>query len=152
MQALRNQSRLTYLIWGGLALEVVAALITGRWTAAFVALGTLSLSMTPLFLASRLHIRLPRSIVAVAAVMFTPWSTHIVSQGVVWLPEDFQPGDEVIQLVGGSYFHINPQLPRLHLLLVQVPLEINGKPTTNQMPGLNQVSPGQLALRAWVHT
>ncbi|TBX16605.1 hypothetical protein [Nioella sediminis] len=66
MQAFRNQSRLTYLIWGGLALEIIAALITGRWTAAFVAFGTLGLSMTPLFLASRLHIHLPKSIVAVA--------------------------------------------------------------------------------------
>lgn len=66
MQSLRNQSRLTYLIWGGLALEIFAALITGRWTAAFVAAGTLGLSMTPIFLASRLHIRLPPSIVAVA--------------------------------------------------------------------------------------
>ena len=68
MQALRNQRRLTYLIWGGLVLEVIAALITARWTAAFVAAGTLGLSMTPLFLASRLHIRLPPSIVAVAVL------------------------------------------------------------------------------------
>jgi len=68
MQALRNQSRLTYLIWGVLAAETVAALVTGRWTAGFVAAGTLALSMTPLFLASRLHIRLPRSITAIAVL------------------------------------------------------------------------------------
>jgi len=66
MQALRHQSRLTYLIWGGLALEIIAAVITARWTAAFVAAGTLGLSMTPLFVASRLHIRLPPSIISVA--------------------------------------------------------------------------------------
>ena len=68
MQSLRNQSRLTYLIWGGLAGETLAALITGRWTAGFVAAGTLALSMTPLFLASRLDIRLPRSITAIAVL------------------------------------------------------------------------------------
>ena len=68
MQALRNQSRLTYLIWGGLALEIIAALITARWMAAFVAAGTLGLSMTPLFVASRLDIRLPSSLTALAVV------------------------------------------------------------------------------------
>ncbi|MFO7921165.1 hypothetical protein DZD18_15120 [Rhodobacteraceae bacterium W635] len=68
LAALKDQSRLTLLIWGGLAVELLAALITGRWLAAYVAAGTLGLSMLPLFLASRLDIRLPRSIVAVAVL------------------------------------------------------------------------------------
>ena len=62
MTDLRGQSGLTYLIWLGLATETLAALVTAQWTSAFVAAGTLGLSMVPLFLASRLHIRLPRSI------------------------------------------------------------------------------------------
>ncbi len=68
MEALKHQSRITYLIWSGLGVEVLAALLTGRWTAAFVAGRTLALSMAPLFMASRLHIRLPPSIVALAVV------------------------------------------------------------------------------------
>ncbi|WP_071673381.1 hypothetical protein [Nioella nitratireducens] len=68
MQTLKNQSRITYLIWTGLSIEILAALLTGRWTAAFVAASTLMLSMGPLFMASRLHIRLPRSLVALVVI------------------------------------------------------------------------------------
>jgi hypothetical protein len=68
MNLLRNQSGLTYVIWAVLIVEAFAAMITMRWTVAFVSLSTLALSMTPPLLASRLHIRLPRWIIAAVAV------------------------------------------------------------------------------------
>ncbi len=68
MTFLRNQSGLTYAIWTVLAIELIAALITLRWTVAFVSLSTLALSMAPPLLASRLHIRLPRWVIAAVAL------------------------------------------------------------------------------------
>jgi len=68
MNLLRNQSGLTYAIWTVLVIELIAALITMRWTVAFVSLSTLMLSLAPPFLASRLHIRLPRWIIAAVAL------------------------------------------------------------------------------------
>jgi len=68
MNFLRNQSGLTYAIWIVLIAEALAAMITMRWTVAFVSLSTLALSLTPPLLASRLHIRLPRWIIAAVAL------------------------------------------------------------------------------------
>ena len=68
MKVLRDQSSLTYAIWLVLIIEFFIALITMRWTVAFVSLSTLMLSFAPPFLASRLHIRLPRWIIAAVAL------------------------------------------------------------------------------------
>ena len=68
MTVLRDQSSLTYAIWLVLIIEFFIALITMRWTVAFVSLSTLMLSFAPPFLASRLHIRLPRWIIAAVAL------------------------------------------------------------------------------------
>jgi len=68
MNFLRNQSGLTYAIWAVLVIELFAALITMRWTVAFVSLSTLMLSLAPPLLASRLHISLPRWIIAAVAL------------------------------------------------------------------------------------
>lgn len=68
MKVLRDQSSLTYAIWLVLIIEFFIALITMRWTVAFVSLSTLMLSFAPPFLASRLYIRLPRWIIAAVAL------------------------------------------------------------------------------------
>ncbi len=71
MNALKGQSGLTYLIWIVLAAEFLTALFAARWTSAYVSASTLVLTITPIFLASRLHIRLPPSFVAaIAAFVF----------------------------------------------------------------------------------
>lgn len=67
MKRFQDQSGLTYVIWAVLTVELALALVTTRWTAAFVSLTTLALTMTPLMLAPRLQIRLPRSIIAAIA-------------------------------------------------------------------------------------
>jgi hypothetical protein len=58
-----------YAIWGFLAVELVAALVTQSFPTAFIAAVTLGLSVLPALAASRLHIRLPVSFLA-AAVLF----------------------------------------------------------------------------------
>lgn len=68
MNRLRGQSGLTYVIWSVLTVELLLSVATGRWPVAFVSLATLALTMTPIFLAPRLNIRLPRSIVAAIVV------------------------------------------------------------------------------------
>ena len=56
---LGNQSYVVYLIWAVLALEFVASVINARYSLAFIALATLSLSFAPMIFADRFHIRLP---------------------------------------------------------------------------------------------
>ncbi|MBV2359230.1 hypothetical protein KUH32_05570 [Thalassococcus sp. CAU 1522] len=58
-----------YAIWAFLTLELSVALVTGRWTTAFVAAATLGLSALPALFAARFDIRLPVSFFA-AAVLF----------------------------------------------------------------------------------
>ncbi|HGG62967.1 MAG TPA: hypothetical protein ENK34_00215 [Rhodobacteraceae bacterium] len=56
---LGNQSYVVYLIWAVLALEFVVSMFEGRYSLAFIALVTLSLSLAPMIFADRFHIRLP---------------------------------------------------------------------------------------------
>ncbi|WP_428543134.1 hypothetical protein [Profundibacter sp.] len=56
---LGNQSYVVYLIWAVLALEFVVSMFEGRYSLAFIALATLSLSLAPMIFADRFHIRLP---------------------------------------------------------------------------------------------
>ena len=56
---LGKQSYVVYLIWAVLALEFVVSMFEGRYSLAFIALVTLSLSLAPMIFADRFHIRLP---------------------------------------------------------------------------------------------
>ncbi|AXX97616.1 hypothetical protein [Profundibacter amoris] len=56
---LGKQSYVVYLIWAVLALEFVVSMFEGRYSLAFIALATLSLSLAPMIFADRFHIRLP---------------------------------------------------------------------------------------------
>ena len=56
---LGKQSYVVYLIWAVLALEFVASMVNARYSLAFIALATLSLSLAPMIFADRFHIRLP---------------------------------------------------------------------------------------------
>ena len=58
---LGEQSRIVHAIWGTLIVAMLAALVIGRWSIAFVALATLALSVVPVFSVERFHIRLPVS-------------------------------------------------------------------------------------------
>ncbi len=53
-----------YVIWAILAVELVIALVDGRYSLSFIALATLALSVAPMVAASRLGIRLPLSFLA----------------------------------------------------------------------------------------
>lgn len=65
----REQTVLTRLIWLALLLAAVEAVITGRFSLAFVALVTLGLSMAPAFVARWAQIVVPKSFM-LAVVMF----------------------------------------------------------------------------------
>ena len=56
---LGGQSYVVYLIWAVLVLELGVSLFNGRYSLAFIALTTLSLSLAPVIFADRFHIRLP---------------------------------------------------------------------------------------------
>lgn len=56
---LGGQSYVVYLIWAILVLELGVSLFNGRYSLAFIALVTLSLSLAPVIFADRFHIRLP---------------------------------------------------------------------------------------------
>lgn len=47
------------VLWGGLAIAVVVALVLGVWSLAFISAATLLLSIAPAFVASRLALSLP---------------------------------------------------------------------------------------------
>ncbi|MGI3171547.1 hypothetical protein ACRARG_20560 [Pseudooceanicola sp. C21-150M6] len=66
---LREQSILTRLIWAALLLAAVEALITERFSLAFIALMTLGLSMAPAFVARWAEVVVPPGFYA-AVVMF----------------------------------------------------------------------------------
>lgn len=65
----RDQSLLTRLIWTALVIAAAEALITGRFSLAFIALATLGLSMAPALVARWAQITVPKSFM-LAVVMF----------------------------------------------------------------------------------
>lgn len=65
----KEQTWLSRIIWTALALTAVVAMIQYRWSLAFVALATLSLSMVPVLAARWAEIKVPRGFVT-AVVMF----------------------------------------------------------------------------------
>jgi len=65
----RDQSILTRLIWTALVIAAAEALITGRFSLAFIALVTLGLSMAPALVARWAQITVPKSFM-LAVVMF----------------------------------------------------------------------------------
>lgn len=65
----RDQTRLTRLIWLALILAAAEALITERFSLAFVALITLGLSMAPVYVARWAEITVPKGFM-LAVVMF----------------------------------------------------------------------------------
>lgn len=65
----RDQSLLTRLIWTALVIAAAEALITGRFSLAFIALVTLGLSMAPALVARWAQITVPKSFM-LAVVMF----------------------------------------------------------------------------------
>lgn len=76
----KDQSRLTLLIWLALIGSAVEALLTQRFSLAFVALATLGLSMAPMLLARWIAIAVPRGFM-LAVVIFV--------SGTVFLGEVF---------------------------------------------------------------
>ena len=65
----KDQSTLTLIIWLALIAAAIEALITGRYSLAFVAFVTLGLSMVPAYVAKWARIRVPPSFM-LAVVMF----------------------------------------------------------------------------------
>ena len=66
-----RQPVVVLFIWGFLLVEIAAALWTGSWRPAFIALATLVLSMAPATLARWFHLELPRGfVVAIVAFIF----------------------------------------------------------------------------------
>ncbi len=64
-----EQTVLARIVWIILLLLAAGALVTGRWSLAFVSLATLLLSLTPLMLARWAQVRVPPSFIA-AIVLF----------------------------------------------------------------------------------
>ena len=56
---LSGQSKVVYLIWAVLVLELVLSAFNARYSLAFVALVTMALSLAPVFFADRFDIQLP---------------------------------------------------------------------------------------------
>jgi hypothetical protein len=67
---IREQSLVTWLIWGALAIVALGALAYGRWSTAFVAGATLAITFLPLLFQSWSGVRIPRSFTS-AIVFFT---------------------------------------------------------------------------------
>ncbi|UPH72428.1 hypothetical protein LGT41_0006330 [Abyssibius alkaniclasticus] len=65
----REQSRLVLFVWATLVIAAIAALVLGRWSAAFVAIVTLTLTFLPMAFESRFNIKLPAEFGA-AIVLF----------------------------------------------------------------------------------
>lgn len=55
----RQQPLVVLLIWSGTLVAILWAVVTMRWSMAFISAATLGLSMAPAFLAARLQLRLP---------------------------------------------------------------------------------------------
>lgn len=56
---LRGQNRISYLIWTILIIAAITALLTARWSLAFVSVLTLGASLLPALFADRFNIKLP---------------------------------------------------------------------------------------------
>jgi hypothetical protein len=56
---LAGKSKVVYLIWAVLTVEIIVSLVTGYFVIAVIAFMTLLLSLAPEYLADRYHIRLP---------------------------------------------------------------------------------------------
>jgi hypothetical protein len=67
---MRDQSFITYLIWALLLVVSIAALVTARWSLAFVSTLTLLITFLPLLFQSWAGIRIPRGFTA-AIIFFT---------------------------------------------------------------------------------
>lgn len=65
---LREQPTVVQVIWGVLALALVVALFTARWSMAYVSVATLILSLLPGVVAKRFDVQLPLSFFAVITV------------------------------------------------------------------------------------
>ncbi|WP_212523972.1 hypothetical protein [Actibacterium sp. MT2.3-13A] len=65
---LRQQPTVVQVIWGVLALALIVALATARWSLAFVSVATLVLSLLPGIVVKRLDVRLPVSFLALITV------------------------------------------------------------------------------------
>lgn len=66
----REQTIVTWLIWAALAVTALAALVTGRWSIAFVAAVTLAITFLPLLFQGWAGVRIPRGF-STAIVFFT---------------------------------------------------------------------------------
>ncbi|PJE33545.1 hypothetical protein PSM7751_04023 [Pseudooceanicola marinus] len=73
-----EQSLVTRLIWISLLFSIAESLVLGRWSLAFIAAATLGLSMTPLYVARWMHVRVPPSFMA-AVVLFV-WGTIFLGE------------------------------------------------------------------------
>ncbi|MBI1494127.1 hypothetical protein [Halocynthiibacter styelae] len=78
LNPIREQSRIVFVIWGFLALALLAALVTFNWSLAFIAVATFSLSLLPVFFANRFEIRLPHGFFA--AVVFFIFGTIFLGE------------------------------------------------------------------------
>jgi len=68
---LRGQSRLVWIVWATLAIATLASLLLGRWSAAFIAVFTLGLTLLPLGFANRFNFKLPAEFgVAISIFLF----------------------------------------------------------------------------------
>jgi len=64
----KEQTWLARIVWGLLLILAAGALVTARWSLAFVALLTLGLSLAPLWLAKWAAVRVPPSFIAAIAL------------------------------------------------------------------------------------
>ncbi len=64
MNIMKEQNRITLIIWASLLVGAILAGIAGRWQTAFVALATIAVSLVPLLVVPRFGIRLPRGMIA----------------------------------------------------------------------------------------
>lgn len=65
---LREQPTVVQVIWGVLALALIVALVTARWSLAFVSVATLAVSLLPGLVVKRFNVRLPVSFFAAITV------------------------------------------------------------------------------------
>lgn len=71
-KAMRNllpQNWITRIIWIALLVAAISALLSGRWSLAFVAVAAIGLSLLPVLFAERFSIRLPQSFIAVITII-----------------------------------------------------------------------------------
>lgn len=74
----RELSIVTKLIWLSLLFSIAESLILGRWSLAFIAAVTLTVSMAPFLVARWMHLRVPPSFMA--AVVAFLWGTLFLGE------------------------------------------------------------------------